>query len=83
MPNTMKIELKFAGDAYTELANLQEKLHVENPAEVIRSALGVLRWAADHLEKNDTILAQDQEGNVVTVQFPFLLRPGQELSGQG
>ena len=78
MEETMKIELKFAGEACTELVALQGRLRAETPAEVIRSALGVLRWATEHLEQNDKILAQDREGHQVEVNFPFLAIGGQD-----
>ena len=72
MEDTVMVELKFAGDAYAKLANLQKQLHVETPTDVIWRALGVLAWATNHLEQQHKILAEDTEGKQVEVTFPFL-----------
>ena len=61
-------------EALQELVRLQKALNATSRAEVIRNALGVLRWATRHLKEKDKIIVERQsDGKQVEVDFPFLL----------
>ena len=72
-----RVQLDFSGEAFDELEALRKKLNAASKAEVIRSALGVLRWAANHVSEGNKIkVERKKEGGegteLVEVEFPFL-----------
>ncbi len=80
MPNDIseekkyRVQLDFSEEALQELVRLQKALNATSRAEVIRNALGVLRWATRHLKEKDKIIVERQsDGKQVEVDFPFLL----------
>jgi hypothetical protein len=69
-----RVQLDFSEEALAELNELQRKLNASSRAEVIRNALGVLRWAASHIMDGDKIKVERKaDGELVEVEFPFLL----------
>lgn len=68
-----RVQLDFSEDAFRELNELQKQLSASSRAEVIRNALGVLRWVARHLLEGNKIVVETKEGKRVEVDFPFLL----------
>lgn len=68
-----RVQLDFSKDALKELDILQEKLHATSRAEVIRNALGVLKWATNHIIEGNKIVVEKKDGERVEVNFPFLL----------
>ena len=70
--NRTRISLDFSSDAFTELNKLQDQLYATCPAEVIRDAMGVLRWAVHHLAQGHAIMTRRGEGELVETVFPFL-----------
>ena len=72
-----RVQLDFSGEAINELEALRKKLNAASRAEVIRSALGVLRWAANHVYEGNKIKVErkkdEGEGTeLIEVEFPFL-----------
>ena len=69
----VRIELDFSEEAYIELDKLQKQLHASCAAEVVRDALGVLRWVTNHLVKGNKIMVDKQGADQpVEARFPFL-----------
>jgi len=69
-----RVQLDFSGEAFDELEALRKKLNAASRAEVIRSALGVLRWAVNHLVEGNKIKVERKEDKeLVEVEFPFLV----------
>jgi metal-responsive CopG/Arc/MetJ family transcriptional regulator len=68
-----RVQLDFSEEALHELNDLQKKLHASSRAEVVRNALGVLRWVTNHLNAGDKIIVEKANGTKSDVEFPFLL----------
>jgi hypothetical protein len=68
-----RVQLDFSEDALQELNALQKTLSAGSRAEVVRNALGVLRWLTRHLIAGDKILVEKADGTKSDVEFPFLL----------
>ena len=69
-----RVQLDFSEEAFNDLNELQKKLNASSRAEVIRNALGILRWATNHLLKGNKIkVERKDERELVEVEFPFLL----------
>lgn len=68
----IRIYLEFSEEALDELRKLEERLQASCPAEVIRDALGVLRWVTNHLAEGDRILIKRGDGQQTETTFPFL-----------
>ena len=68
-----RVQLDFSEEAFAELNELQEKLNASSRAEVVRNALGVLRWVTNHLLEGDKIFVERKDGTHSEVEFPFLL----------
>jgi hypothetical protein len=72
-----RLQIDFSDKAYKDLEALQERLDATSKSEVIRDALGLLRWLADHvLIKNHRILLEKPEEGGATreIVFHFLER---------
>ena len=72
MKQDIRIHLDFSPEAKDELDKLQERLHATCPAEVVRDALGVLRWAIHHKRQGHPIMVQYDDKRTVQAKFPFL-----------
>lgn len=68
-----RVQLDFSEEAFQELINLQKQLHAASRAEVIRNALGILRWVTRHLKDGNRIIVERKDSKQVEVDFPFLL----------
>ncbi len=68
-----RVQLDFSEKTLRELDELQSKLNAASRAEVIRNALGILRWATRHLMEGNKILVERSDGKQTEVDFPFLL----------
>lgn len=68
-----RLQLDFSENAYKELEDLQGRLNATSKSEVIRDALGVLRWLADEVNADHRILVEKPEGTREVV-FHFLER---------
>ncbi len=68
-----RVQLDFSEEALEDLNMLQKKLNASSRAEVVRSALGVLRWTTNHLIAGDKIVVKTKDGGETNVEFPFLL----------
>jgi hypothetical protein len=69
-----RVQLDFSKEAFDELMALQRTVHASSRAEVIRNALGVLRWLTKHLKDKDKILVERRaDSKRVEAEFPFLL----------
>jgi len=68
-----RVQLDFSKEALEELDSLQEKLHASSRAEVVRNALGVLKWATNHVLAKNRIVVEKKDGERAEVDFPFLL----------
>ncbi|HVC45509.1 MAG TPA: ribbon-helix-helix protein, CopG family [Candidatus Binataceae bacterium] len=69
-----RLQLEFSEDAYKELERMQKQLHAPSKSEVIRDALGVLRWVVEEIEQDHRILVEKPEG-MREIVFHFLTRP--------
>jgi len=69
----IRVQLDFSEPAFEELENLRIRLNAASRAEVVRNALGVLRWATNHLSAGNKILVEKKDGSRVEADFPFLL----------
>jgi hypothetical protein len=68
-----RVQLDFCEEAFHELNGLQKKIHASSRAEVVRNALGVLRWVTNHLIAGNKIVVEKADGTRSDVEFPFLL----------
>jgi hypothetical protein len=68
-----RLQLDFSDTAYKELEDLQDRLNAPSKSEVIRDALGVLKWAIGEVDKDHRILVEKPEGTREVV-FHFLTR---------
>ncbi|TSC61975.1 MAG: hypothetical protein G01um101448_679 [Parcubacteria group bacterium Gr01-1014_48] len=68
-----RVQLDFSEEAFEELETLKKRLSASSRAEVVRAALGVLKWAVNHSEEGNKIqVARKADNKVVGVEFPFL-----------
>jgi hypothetical protein len=70
-----RLQIDFSEKAYEELEGLQKRLDATSKSEIIRDALGLLRWLADEVvEKQHRILVEKPEEKDATreVFFHFL-----------
>ena len=76
-----RLQIDFSEEAYQELCNLEQQLGAPSKSEVIRDALGVLRWANDEIRDKNRILVEKhkQEGQeqaeVKEIVFHFIKKP--------
>jgi hypothetical protein len=73
-----RLQTDFSEEAYRELEDLQNQLDAPSKSEVIRDALGVLRWAVDELNSGNRILVEKQTPtgtDVREILFHFIKRP--------
>ncbi len=68
-----RVQLDFSKEALEELDALQKKLHAASRAEVVRNALGVLKWVTNNLAEENKIVVEKKTGENAEVDFPFLL----------
>jgi metal-responsive CopG/Arc/MetJ family transcriptional regulator len=68
-----RVQLDFSKEALEELDTLQRKLHAASRAEVVRNALGVLKWVTNNLAEENKIVVEKKTGEHAKVDFPFLL----------
>jgi hypothetical protein len=68
-----RVQLNFSEEAFQELNALQKTLGASSRAEVVRNALGVLRWVTSHLIAGDKMVIEKADGTKSDVEFPFLL----------
>ncbi len=72
MAQTERLRFDFSQEALDELERLQEQLNASSRAEVVRDALGVLKWATHHLAEGDTIMIKRPSGETAETDFSFL-----------
>jgi hypothetical protein len=78
MEKKYRLQIDFSKEAYRELESLQNLLDAPSKSEVIRDALGVLRWVADEMTDGSRILVEKNTptGNEVKeIVFHFIKRP--------
>lgn len=68
-----RVQLDLSEEAFQELNALQKTLRASSRAEVVRNALGVLRWVTKHLIAGDKMVIEKADGTKSNVEFPFLL----------
>ena len=68
-----RVQLDFSKEALDELDSLQTKLHAASRAEVVRNALGILKWVTNNLVEENKIVVEKKNGERAEVDFPFLL----------
>lgn len=73
MEKKYRLQIDFSEDAYKELETLQNQLNAPSKSEVIRDALGVLRWATEEVLPGHRILVEKPEGTREVV-FHFIKR---------
>ena len=75
-PETVKkyrVQLDFSEDAFRDLNELATKLRAPSRAEVIRNALGVLKWIyRKKIEQECEVVAISKDEKVFEPEFPFL-----------
>jgi hypothetical protein len=80
MEKKYRLQIDFSKEAYRELESLQNLLDAPSKSEVIRDALGVLRWVADEMTdgSRSRILVEKNTptGNEIKeIVFHFIKRP--------
>src|SRR6266699_6423074 len=60
-----RVQLDFSEEAFNELNALQDRLGAPSRAEVVRSALALLRWTCDKLDDDYQIVAMGKDQNVI------------------
>jgi metal-responsive CopG/Arc/MetJ family transcriptional regulator len=73
MEKKYRLQIDFSEKAYRELNELQERLDAQSKSEVIRNALGVLRWVIEESMNGHRILVEKPEGTREIV-FHFVER---------
>jgi hypothetical protein len=73
MNKKYRLQIDFSEKAYGELESLQERLDASSKSEVIRDALGVLRWIVEESDRGNRILLEKPEGTR-KIMFHFLER---------
>lgn len=59
-----RLQIDFSEEVYKELESLQGQLNIPSKSEVIRDALGILRWAVDGIRDGNRILVEKKGGEV-------------------
>jgi hypothetical protein len=78
MAKKYRLQIDFTESAYQDLEELQNSLDAPSKSEVIRDALGVLRWLVDEVHEDHRILVEKKTstgGDLKEVVFHFLKRP--------
>ncbi len=83
----MKLQIELSDKAYKDLEALQGRIDAPSKADVVRDALGLLRWLAEEvLVKKHRILVEkpEESGETREIVFHFLERGrDQEDSPEG
>jgi metal-responsive CopG/Arc/MetJ family transcriptional regulator len=77
-----RLQLDFSDSAYQELEEMQDRLNAPSKSEVIRNALGILRWVVDEVDKDHRILVEKPEGTREIV-FHFITRAPAKKAAAG
>jgi metal-responsive CopG/Arc/MetJ family transcriptional regulator len=81
MPQKYRLQIDFSEEAYQELCSLTQKVNGPSKSEVIRDALGVLRWACDEIQDGNKILVEkrkqkgEKRAKVKEIVFHFIKKP--------
>ena len=71
-----RLQIDFGEEGYRELEALQRALGAPSKSEVIRDALGVLRWAAEEVRDDNRILVErrrkEGKNEVKEIIFHFI-----------
>lgn len=67
-----RVQLDFSEEAFAELNDLREKFKASSRAEVIRNALGLMKWLYRQKKEEDGVILVEKRGRVVEPVFPFL-----------
>ena len=73
MDKKYRLQIDFSEKAYKELESIQERLDAGSKSEVMRNALGVLRWIIDESDRGNRILVEKSDGPR-EIMFHFLER---------
>jgi hypothetical protein len=79
-----RLQIDFSDKAYKDLESLQLRIDAPSKSEVIREALGVLRWLAEEvLGRNHRVLVEKpEEGVTREMVFHFLERSRPQETAQ-
>ncbi len=66
-----QLPINFSEEAYAELVLMERDLHVDSKGEVIRQALGALKWLVKKLDNEGKIIIVENDKEV-EVQFESL-----------
>ena len=81
MDKKYRLQIDFSEKAYKELESIQERLDATSKSEVIRNALGVLRWIIDESDRGNRILVEKPDGPR-EIMFHFLERSKKASDGR-
>lgn len=73
MPKKYCGQVNFSKETLEELDNLKETLHAASRAEVVRNAIGVLKWVTKNLTDRNKIVVERKNNERAEVVFPFSL----------
>ncbi len=73
MEKKYRLQIDFSEKAYKELEELQERLGATSKSEVMRNALGILRWVVEEVSEGHRILVEKPQGTREIV-FHFIER---------
>jgi hypothetical protein len=84
MDKKYRLQIDFSERAYKDLESLQEQLDSNSKSEVIRNALGVLRWVVEETKKGHRILVEKPEGpREIVFHFIEQVRPPEKDANVG
>jgi len=84
MEKKYRLQIDFSERAYKDLESLQEQLDSNSKSEVIRNALGVLRWVVEETKKGHRILVEKPEGpREIVFHFIEQVRPPEKDANVG
>jgi len=69
-----RLQIDFSERAYKELVDLQKELDAPSKSEVIRNALGLLRWFVDEVKAGHQLVVERPDGTAREIVFHFLDR---------
>lgn len=69
MSETKRVQFRVSGEYVEVLDDLKERLNASSRSETIKTAISLLRWALDHLEEGNRVVAIE-DGKKVEIHIP-------------
>jgi hypothetical protein len=72
MPDKHRVQLDFSEDAFRALQGLKTRINASTNAEVIRHALGLLKWVVNEAAENKRLLVEGDH-EIRELVLPFII----------